>query len=324
MRRCVILAFLACFAACGYDGIATSLGPASNLTIADASGEASFGDAAVDVALIREEDPPPIDVGDGSVVYDDAGSLDAATPFDAGPLPTSPGSPLIYVVSTRFWTFDPVSGGWGGGTQLPANGCPSLSELAVDAFGKLFAVGAGSGALYRVNPSTVQCSAIGAGGISYPQALTFAPRGTLNPSVEELVGYGANGDYVRVDTTTGALSLVKAGVFAGYGVGDLINVGPKGYVVLTGGDCGAGDCLWEVSLATGDKVGAAPVGKLPVTNHVTGLGHWGGRLYAFGAPDDVYRIDPANPGAAVRIAGPGGYTNVSYRGAGSRTIAPPQ
>ena len=200
MRRPAILASLACFAACGYDGVATSLGPANDLRIADASGDASFGDASVDGALIREDDPPPIDVGDASVVYADAGNLEAATAFDAGPLPTSPGSPLIYVVSTRFWTFDPVSGGWGGGTQLPANGCPSLSELAVDAFGNLFAVGAGSGALYRVNPSTVQCSAIGAGGISYPQALTFAPRGTLNPSVEELVGYGANGDYVRVDT----------------------------------------------------------------------------------------------------------------------------
>ena len=61
---------------------------------------------------------------------------------------------------------------------------------------------------------------------------------------------------------------------------------------------------------------------LPVTQHVTGLGHWGGKLYAFGSPDDVHRIDPANPSAAVKVSGPPGYTNVGYRGAGARTIAP--
>jgi len=96
----------------------------------------------------------------------------------------------------------------------------------------------------------------------------------------------------------------------------------KGYVVLTGGTCGTGDCLWEVSLATGDKIGAAAT--INVGRHVTGLGHWGGRLYAFGAPDDVHRIDPANPGAAAGMNGPPGFTNVAYRGAGSRTIAPTQ
>ncbi len=319
VRRSVLLASFVALVACGYSGVATTSSPSEAPQLADASQD---GGAGIDSGLVREEDPTPIPTGDGSVEYVDAGDPDATAPFDGGVLPGSPGPPLIYVLSTRLWTFNPVSGQWGGGTSLPANNCPSLDELAVDPYGALFAVGQGGSALYRVDPSALTCTAIGAGGMTYPQALAFAPRGTRNPYVEELVGYGANGDYVRIDRTTGALSLVKAGVFAGYSVGDLINVGMKGYVVLTGGTCGTGDCLWEVSLATGDKIGAAAT--INAGRQVTGLGHWGGRLYAFGAPDDINRIDPASPGAAVGMNGPPGFTNVAYRGAGSRTIAPTQ
>jgi len=300
-------------AACGFDGLGTGGALGTDARAADAAGGRS----------INEAEPPPLGEPVGPVVYVDAGDRLDAAPIDAGSLPSSPGLPLAYVVSTRFWTFDPVGRAWRGGTQLPANDCPMLDELAVDPYGALFAVGNGGANLYRVEPVTLRCTAIGAGG-TYPQALTFAPRGTRNPYVEQLVGYRANGDYVRVDTANGALSLVTAGVFAGSTVGDLINVGSKGYVAFTGGACGPGDCLWEVSLATGDKIGAAPIGQLPTTNHVTALAHWGGKLYAFGAPDEAYVIDPSNPAAAVRLGGPPGYTNVGYRGAGSRTIAPPQ
>jgi hypothetical protein len=318
LRRAAILSSLACFAACGYDGVGTATSSPDDVRASGAG-----ADASVDSGLIREDDPPaPIDLGDGAVDYVDAAEPDAAVPFDAGPLPTSPGSPLVYVVSTRFWTFNPVGGAWAGGTQFPTGSCPYLDEIAVDPFGKILAVGNAGKNLYQLDPSSVSCTAVGPGNTTYPQALSFAPRGTLDPYVEQLVGYGANGDYVRIDTTTGALSLVKAGVFAGYSVGDLVNVGTKGYVALTGGACGSGDCIWEVSLTTGDKIGAAPIGTLPATKHVTGLGHWGGKLYAFCSPDEVWSIDPATPGAAVKLGGPPGDVNVAFRGAGSRTIAP--
>jgi hypothetical protein len=317
MRRFAILTSVACFAACGFDGVGA-------LTGASPAGDASLAaDASVEGGVIREPDPPaPIDLGDGSVDYVDSGLPDTAVPFDAGALPTSPGSPLIYVVSTRFWTFNPVSGAWGGGTQFPTGNCPYIDEIAVDPYGAILAVGNAGQNLYRLDPSNVTCTAVGAGGTTYPQALAFAPRGTLNPYAEQLVGYGANGDYVRIDTTTGALSLVKAAVFAGYSVGDLINVGTKGYVAVTGGTCGTSDCIWEVSLATGDKIGAAPIGTLPATKHVTALGHWAGKLYSFGSPDETWQINPASPGTAVAMNGPSGYVNVAFRGAGSRTIAP--
>jgi hypothetical protein len=313
MRRSFVLGALA-LAACGYDGLGSYAAPSSS----SPSAEVADGGVVVEI-----EPPPPIDPGDGGVMVLDAGEpFEAGTGKDAGALPTSPGAPLVYVVSARFWAMNPTNGTWTGGVVMPTATCPYLDELAVDAFGRVFAVGNAGARLYRVDPGNVSCTAIGAGGAGYPQSLAFAPRGTLNPDDEELVGYLANGSFVRVDTQTGALSLVTAGALAGYTVGDLVNFGSKGYVLVSGGACSR-DCLWEVSLATGKPVTAAPV-TLPTTRRATALAHWGARLYSFGDPDDAYVIDPANPGAAARANGPQSYSNVVYRGAGSRTIAPTQ
>ena len=323
MRHFVFPAALALvafgFVACGFDG----------------AGEANDGaDAASAPRGDSEGGPGSGDGGPGSlegssvpVGNDDAGNdagTDAAIPHEAGPpLPTSPGAPLAYVVSTRFWTYNPTTGAWAGGTALPANTCPALDELAVDPFGALFAVGNSATGLYRVDPASLDCTPIGAGGASYPQSLAFAPRGTLDAYDERLVGYAANGDYVSIDTTTGAISVVTAGALAGMTVGDLVNVGLKGYVAVNGGTCGSGDCIWEVSLGTGRPVapGAASA-KLPSSAHVTGLAHWGGKLQAFCGPDEVFSLDPANAAGAVARSGPSGYVSVTYHGAGSRTIAP--
>jgi len=312
------------FAACGFDGIGGALDGEGSRASATPGAEGGAGSAGA------EGDGGPAGQTEGGGVpvitdagLDDTGLVDAAVPHDAGPpLPTNPGPPLAYVVSGRFWTFDPTTGAWSGGTSLPANDCPALDELAVDPFGVLFAVGNNATALYRVDPTTLTCTAIGPAG-TYPQSLAFAPRGTLDPYTEVLVGYAANGDYVRIDTTTGAQTVVSAGALAGLVVGDLVNVGLKGYVAVNGGSCGTGDCIWEISFSTGKAIapGLASA-KLPSATHVTGLAHWSGKLQAFCGPDEVYSLDPTNAAGATPRTGPSGYVNVVYHGAGSRTIAP--
>lgn len=310
------------FGACGFGGSGELAGPADAAALDPSRGEG--GTTASDGSTDLDGNFTNVD---GAPSTEDAAGTDAAPPHDAGPpLPTDPGLPLAYVVSTRFWTFDPTTGAWAGGTPLPTGACPQLDELAVDPFGGLFAVGSNATRLYRVdatNPSSPSCSPIGAGGAGYPQSLAFAPRGTLDPYDEVLVGYAQNGDYVRLDTTTGAITVVTAGALSGMTVGDLVNVGADGYVAVSGGTCGSGDCVWKISLATGQAIapGAASA-KLPSTTHVTGLAHWAGKLHAFCGPDEVFSFDPGNAAGAVVRGGPPGYTNVVYHGAGSRTIAP--
>jgi hypothetical protein len=310
------------FGACGFDGGGELAGPADAAAVDPVRGEAG---ASANDGGSSDLDGNFTNVEGGGA--SDAANADATLPHDAGPpLPNNPGPPLAYVVSARFWTFDPTTGTWAGGTALPTGACPALDELAVDPFGGLFAVGNNATNLYRVDatsPTNPSCTAIGAGGTGYPQALAFAPRGTLDPFDEVLVGYTTNGDYVRLDTTTGAIAVVTAGAIVGMTVGDLVNVGLDGYVAVNGGSCGAGDCVWKISFVTGQPIspGAASA-KLPSTTHVTGLAHWAGKLQAFCGPDEVFSLDPSNAAGAVLRGGPTGYTNVVYHGAGSRTIAP--
>lgn len=325
--RCALFlsaaALATAFSACGFDDV----GGIGALDAAEPSdGGRNEADSGGADGAANGNDGDPSSVDGGFITAVDA-ATDSTMVHEAGPpLPTDPGPPLAYVVSTRFWTFDPTTGTWAGGTALPTSSCPSLDELAVDPFGGVFAVGNSATQLYRVDATTLTnpiCTAIGPPRAGYPQSLAFAPRGTLDPYDEKLVGYTANGDYVRLDTTSGAISIVTAGALAGMNVGDLVNVGPDGYVAVNGGSCGSGDCVWKISLSTGVPIapGAASA-RLPSTTHVAGLAQWAGKLQAFCGPDEVYAFDPANAAGAVMRSGPPGYTNVVYHGAGSRTIAP--
>ena len=42
---------------------------------------------------------------------------------------------------------------------------------------------------------------------TYPNSLSFVPKGTVDPNVEALVGYNG-GTYVRIDTVTGAVTSI--------------------------------------------------------------------------------------------------------------------
>lgn len=297
----------------------------------DAADDDDAAKASDDGGFERRErdatgEDPASEAGDGGGPSDARNDADAASPTDAAsdvaPLPADAGPPTALVISGRFWRYDLPSDSWSGGQQLPTGNCPALDDVAVDAYGAAYGVGNNGTTFHRVNTANVTCSQIGAAG-TFPKATTFALRGTVAANVEVLVGYQDNGDYVRIDTATGAVSTITAGALAGFTIGDVVNVGLKGYVVLSGGVCGGASCLWEVSLASGTRVGASPIGNFP-SGPVKGLAHWAGRLYGFVDADQVYRADPANPAGATALGGVPGYVDVHFRGAGSSPAAPTQ
>jgi hypothetical protein len=84
------------------------------------------------------------------------------------------------------------------------SGCEgSIIDLAIDEDGVM--VGSTFDALYFIDKATAACTLIAYG--SYPNSLSFVPKGTLEPDHEVLVGY-VDDEYVRIDTVTGALSTV--------------------------------------------------------------------------------------------------------------------
>jgi hypothetical protein len=276
--------------------------------------------AGIDASLDGDPDGgadgngPPVDAN-GSDVSDTG--TDAAGVFVPA---ADAGVPTAYAVSGRLWTVRLANNEWSS-FGLPSATCPTLDEVAVDGDGKVFVSGPDGLYVYAGGG----CTRVGNGAGPFPNALAFVSRGVLVPGQDVLVGYMTNGDYVRVDTTTAAVTVTTPGALAGITVGDLVVVGAKGYVVMRGDVCSTQDCIWGVDLSTGRRVGTAPSGTLPTSQPFRGLAHWSGKVYAFTDNDTVFVLDPTNPsGATVFSASPPGFFDVGFKGAGSHAGAPIQ
>jgi hypothetical protein len=188
-----------------------------------------------------------------------------------------------------------------------------MADIAVDRAGKIFGVGT---ALYAISPATGACTTIAPG--PQPFTLTFVPVGTVDPTVEALVAF-VNGDYVRVNPSTGALTTITANAITPYiPSGDLVSVEGGGtYVSVTGPLCG--DCLFEVNPVDGTIVkNLGPIGLA----EVYGLGSWSGKVYAFVGDGDTYALTIGALSVTAATLVPNPIKPASWIGAGSSTHAP--
>ena len=170
------------------------------------------------------------------------------------------------------------------------------------------------GGLYRLNLATAECTWVSTN--TYPNSLSFVPKGTLDPNAEALVGYNGS-SYVRINPTTGAIQ--QLGVIGGGFVssGDIVSVIDGGtYLTAKNPNVSSSDYLVEVNPATGGLVRS--LGVLPF-NNVYGLAFWGGSLYGFSNNGTLFEITLTGTGttsAAVPNA-----MSQSWNGAGSTTSA---
>jgi hypothetical protein len=260
----------------------------------------------------------PTDSGTGAD-GGDGGGLDDVTfvpPTDAPPPPPADTGPppevaVVYAHSPSvLYKLDPISKAVT--TVGPfTGGCSSIIDLAIDENSNGF-VTTFSG-IYKLNLKTAACTQIATG--SYPNSLSFVPKGTLDPNVEALVGY-VGSTYVRINTTTGAVTNVGA-VTGGYSSsGDIVSVKNGGtFLTVTGPSCG--DCLLQVNPKTGDIVQ-----NYGTVNHsaVYGLAFWAGALYGFDNAGELFEITANGNGiktTAIPVVG-----GLQFWGAGSTTSAP--
>lgn len=193
------------------------------------------------------------------------------------------------------------------------SGCPSaVLDIAIDEDGKMF--GTTFGGLFRIDRTTARCSFITSG--SYPNSLSFVPKGTLDPNVEALVGYD-EATYMRIDPTTGMQTTIGS-LGDGYvSSGDIVSViGGGTYLTVQGEDCN--DCIVQVNPVTGTllrKIG--PLGH----SDVFGLAFWGGSAYGFSRSGKLFEINLTNARASV-IPMPQAPSGLGFYGAGSTTAAP--
>jgi len=205
---------------------------------------------------------------------------------------------------------DPISKGVT--TVGPFNGCSSVIDIALDKDGQMF--GTTFSGLYRINKTSASCSLVSQG--AYPNSLSFVPKGTVDPNVEALVGY-QGGTYVRIDTTSGAVTNIGS-LGNGYSSsGDIVSViGGGTYLTVNGNGCG--DCIVEVNPTTGAFVKLiGPLGQAAVY----GLAFWGGVAYGFNDGGKLFSIDLSN-GSTTLIPMPNPPAGLQFWGAGSTTAAP--
>jgi hypothetical protein len=199
-------------------------------------------------------------------------------------------------------------------TTVPFKGCETVVDIALDEASNLF--GTSYNALYRIDRATGACTEISRG--SYPNSLSFVPKGTVDANVEALVGY--EGDtYVRIDTKTGTKTKVGALVGGLVSSGDIVSV-KGGPTYLTVKSSGCDDCLVEVNPANGSLV--KNWGSIKHTD-VFGLAFWNGKIYGFDKAGALFEVSLA--GGAISVTAipiPGAPAGLSFYGAGSTTAAP--
>jgi hypothetical protein len=297
-RRALVAALPLTLAACGL-GL-TGLG----------TGEGADG-GATDAAIRAGDASEP---ADGSTA--DAGG-DA--PVDAPPPPDPAKVSISYALGKNgiVYAFDALASTF---QPLASGGCPAGEETAVLSDGTVYVTSSNNGDLYRL--TSTGCTLV-KGSSSFPYALGTAPAGTLGAS-EELVGY-TGGDYVKVDKTTGIITTVKTGALGSLRPsGDVTAIGTRGFLAAQSGTgsgafaCpGGGDCIVEVSLATGEPV--AFVQQL-VGFGIYGIAHSKGKLLLY-ANGQVFPYDVTTKALGASMAlWPGG---ASFSGAGAPPFPPP-
>jgi hypothetical protein len=200
-------------------------------------------------------------------------------------------------------------------------GCTNVIDVALDSASNMFVTT--QDGLYKVDKTTASCTQIATG--NYPNSLSFVPAGTLDPSVEALVGYQGD-QYVRIDTQNGKITTLGL-LGAGSGVlssGDIVSVkGGPSYLTVTGGSkCGSMDCLIEVDPKTGKMT--KDYGSIGHTA-VFGLAFWAGTVYGFDEGGELFSvtIDASGKLTTAPIPVPGAPAGLKFWGAGSTTSAPP-
>lgn len=203
-------------------------------------------------------------------------------------------------------------------TAQTSTGCPMAEETAVTSDGTVYVTSPDNRELFKWTTG-VGCTRVGGTNLNLPFALATAEIA----GVEELVGY-RNGDYMKVNRTTGVVTMIKMGALGMVRPsGDVTRIGAKGYLAAETGKGGGafacpsgGDCVMSVNMTDG-----TPVALL---KHFPGLGIYGiahskGTLLLF-ANAQVYPFDPATLVLGPALAS--APTGSSFSGAGAPAFPP--
>ncbi len=203
----------------------------------------------------------------------------------------------------------------------------SVLDIALDKDSNLWATKRDR--LYRVDRTNANCTLVNDLGTNgYPDSLSFVPEGTVDANVEALVGY-VNADYVRIDTTTGAITVITPNALTGGVIssGDIVSVIDGGTYLTVKDDfsqpgdiCNDRDCIVQINPTTGAITkDFGDVGY----DDVFGLAFWGGKAYGFSKEGVLFEVTfGTNNVASTEVPFPSAPPGLEFFGAGSATSVP--
>jgi hypothetical protein len=303
--------------------------PADTGTPADRDGDTipDTIDNCIDLANRQQRD---LDAdGDGDVCDDDRdgdGFTNDDDPWpDEGPWPGRATNEDIYVnTSGELWRFNVASQRLlkVGDFTFDQNGT-SITDLAIDSLGILYAISFTD--LFACRPDTARCRWLG----SLPSSsngLTFVPPGTLQATLDTMVGTGGR-DWYRVNRRGSSVSFQNLGAYertcssCSTACGDAFSVQGVGTFasVYDRGDT-AYSTIVRVDPLTGniqDRIVRLDQGR--GHSRVYGLAGWtDGFVYAFDESGDVLKVDVTARTYTTLTS-----SSRAWWGAAVRTVLPP-
>ncbi len=199
----------------------------------------------------------------------------------------------IYVNSSdTLFTFVPQTGALSrvGTFVLDDGSASSVTDIAIDRFGLLYAISAGT--LYVCDPNTVVCSPLGR---SSANSAGFAEFGSISSDHDVLILVEGS-DVVQVHLLGDEVVSETIGSLREYSSsGDVMPLSGSLMLLASPDPAGDGDVLVAFDAATADLVG--PIAKLPQLTY--GLAGYGGQVWAFTDFGQIFYLDEA--GEAVEV-----------------------
>lgn len=202
---------------------------------------------------------------------------------------------------------------------VDAGSGPSLTDLAVDREGRV--VGVSRDALFRVNPTTAECTRIAMLPTdSLYVALTYIPAGERDPANEVLVGGTREGELFEINPETGRTTRI-AKLSDNWEIsGDFVSVAGAGtYVTVRRTTRDESDRLALVNLSNGRLTFVGSSSATIGFGSIYGLGYWRATVFGFTLAGEFIRINTST-GRGTLVNEPG--VMGGFAGAGSTTIAP--
>ena len=162
---------------------------------------------------------PPVE-GEGGAT--DAETVDASDGAVGPPDPTKVNVSYAAGKNAIVYAFDYTTATF---TAQTSTGCPNAEETAVTTDGTVWVTSSDGRELFKWTTG-VGCTRVGGTNLNLPIALATAEIA----GVEELVGY-RGGDYVKVNRTTGAVTMIRTGALGTVRPsGDVTRIGARGYL----------------------------------------------------------------------------------------------